>query len=91
MATGQPPFIGNLGQVMRMHVNEQVTPPSQRRPAAVAARQAGTRALPKPADRYQKAEQLVADEVIRRSQRWKRAAPVRTGRRNEVGVAKAAG
>ncbi len=67
MATGLPPFVGNLGQVMRMHVNEQVVPPSQKRPGLPSPLdKLMVRALAKkPAERYQKAELLVADlEVI---------------------------
>jgi serine/threonine-protein kinase len=67
MATGAPPFVGNLGQVMRMHVNEAVTPASQKRPGLPSQLdKLVTRSLAKkPADRYQKAEDLVRDlEVI---------------------------
>jgi serine/threonine-protein kinase len=66
MATGTPPFVGNLGQVMRMHVNDAVR---RRARNAQASRHRSTSWLPgpwrKPADRYQRAEELVRDlEVV---------------------------
>ena len=67
MATGSPPFIGNLGQVMRMHVNDAVTPPSQKRPGLPSPldKLVAKALAKKPGDRYQKAEDLVRDlEVI---------------------------
>ena len=67
MATGSPPFIGNLGQVMRMHVNDQVILPSQKRPGLPSPLdKLVVKALAKkPADRYQRAEDLVRDlEVL---------------------------
>jgi len=67
MATGKPPFVGNLGQVMRMHVNDAVVPPSQKRPGLPSPldKLVAKALAKKPADRYQKAEGLVHDlEVI---------------------------
>jgi serine/threonine-protein kinase len=67
MATGTPPFIGNLGQVMRMHVNDQVVPPSQKRPGLPTPldKLVAKSLAKKPADRYQKAEDLIRDlEVL---------------------------
>ena len=67
MTTGSPPFIGNLGQVMRMHVNDAVTPPSQKRPGLPSPldKLVAKALAKKPADRYQRAEDLVRDlEVV---------------------------